>query len=260
VVFGGLSHNDIGFLQRYHAEARRLFPDAPAHRYFFDVLSVHPYTDGRSPDDSSPDTVIQGTFGPVDKSFSGLRLMKAVLDRNHSGGADKPVLVGEYGFTTTGGNGMPPVPDRRRAYFLKCAVAAAEGMPFVSGLSWYGFVADSATEPGWAIASSDGVTSWTYQALVDLARGGGPRVGLPDPSTLRPGPAVIRPVLDGIGAGDVLHSELYLDGELQAEADGPELHWTTAAGRPSGGRVQLVVYTRDRHVWASAVATLTDDD
>jgi hypothetical protein len=66
--------------------ARRLFPDAPSDHYFFDVLSVHPYTDGRSPDETSPDetspdTVVQGTYGPIDKSFGGLALMKAVLDR-----------------------------------------------------------------------------------------------------------------------------------------------------------------------------------
>jgi hypothetical protein len=71
IVFGGLSHNDVGFLQKYYAEARQLFPDAAAQRYFFDVLNVHPYTDGRSPDQTSPDASIDGAFGAVDKNFSG---------------------------------------------------------------------------------------------------------------------------------------------------------------------------------------------
>jgi hypothetical protein len=95
--------------------ARRLFPDAPSDHYFFDVLSVHPYTDGRSPDETSPDTVVQGTYGPIDKGFGGLRLMKAVLDRNETGSEDKPVLIGEYGFSVTGMSGVAAVPDRQRA-------------------------------------------------------------------------------------------------------------------------------------------------
>jgi len=260
VVFAGLSHNDVGYLQRYYSEARRLVPDAASHRYFFDALSVHPYTDGRSPDDASPDTVVQGAFGLVDKSFSGLRLMKAVLDRSEGAGDGKPILVGEYGFTTTGRNGTPPVPDSRRAYFLKRAVALAEDMPFVSSLSWYGFLPDAATEPGWAIAPDERGTGWTYQALVDLATGGGPTIRLPEPSTLRPGPAAIRPVLVGLDAGEVVHTELWVEGELQAEADGPQVQWTATGKGSRAGRVQLVVYTRGQHAWASDVVTLTGDE
>jgi len=257
VIFGGLSHNDVGYLQRYHAEARRLFPDAPSHRYFFDVLSVHPYTDGRSPDETSPDTVVQGAYGPIDKSFGGLRLMKAVLDRNQIGGEEKSVLIGEYGFSVTGRSGVAAVPDRRRAYFLKRAVAAAQTMPFVSGLCWYGFLPDSSTENAWAIASPSGGTSWTYQALVDLAGGHELAVGLPDASHLQPGRGAIKPRFGGVNPADVEHSELYVDGVLQAEADGPEVRWTSAVHRPAAGHAQLVVYTRGWHTWTSDVVTLT---
>jgi hypothetical protein len=57
------------------------------------------------------------------------------------------VLIGEYGFSVTGMTGVAAVPDRKRAYFLERAVAAAEAMPFVSGLCWYGFLPDSANVP-----------------------------------------------------------------------------------------------------------------
>jgi hypothetical protein len=257
IVFGGLSENDAGFLERYYAEARRLFPDAAAQRYFFDVLNVHPYTDGRSPDQTSPDAVIDGAFGLVDKNFSGLARMKATMDRNEAGAAagGKPIMLGEYGFSTTGDPSAPAVPDRRRAYFLKRAVALASEMPFVYGLSWYGFLPDSATPPQWAITTADGRGGWTYQALVDLAHGGGPTVRLPEQSQLRPGDAPIRPVLDGLDADDIEHTELYVDGVLHAEAAGPQLRWRPShpGHAAAAGKAQLVVYTHDRHAWPSNI-------
>ena len=258
VVFGGLSHNDFGYLQRYYAEARRLFPDAATHGIFFDLLDVHPYTDGRSPDDTSPDTVVQGLFGAVDKSFPGLRLMKAVMDRNEGGrgSGGKAVVVGEYGFRGAPAGLPAVVPDRRRAYFLKRAVASAGGMPFVSSLSWYGFLPDSGTPANWAIVTEQGEVSWTYQALADLAARREPVVRLPDPAGLRPGPAVIRPVLDGVGTSAVIHTELYVDGVLEAEADGPAVRWTGPRRSTGQGEAQLVVYTRDRHAWPSNIVTM----
>jgi polysaccharide biosynthesis protein PslG len=263
VVFGGLSHNDVGFLQRYYSEARRIHPDAAAHEYFFDLLSVHPYTDGRSPDETSPDTVVQGVFGPVDKSFEGLRVMKAVLDRNEGerSAAGKSVVVGEFGFTT-GSRSTPAVPDRRRAYYLKRALALAEQMPFVSELSWYGYLPDSGTPPGWAIAGPDQYTGWTYRALLDLAAprsASRPAITLPDPSVLRPGPAEIRPVLHGLAPSDVVHTELYADGALVGQSDGLSVHWTSREPFVAG-RVQVVVYTRDRHAWPSELVTVTGTD
>jgi len=255
IVFGGLSQNDVGFLQHYYSEARRLFPDAAAQRYFFDVLNVHPYTDGRSPDETSPDAVIDGLFGKVDKNFAGLALMKAAMDQNEGGGGSgrKPIVLGEYGFTTTAIHGVSHVPDSRRAYFLKRAVAVAGGMPFVSGLSWYGFLPDSATPPHWAITTADGRVGWTYQALVDLAAGGGPTVRLPERSTLHPGDTPIRPVIEGLDASDIAYTELYVDGVLQAEAAGPEVLWSPDHDSLVAGRMQMVVYTRDRHVWPSDI-------
>ena len=253
VVFGGLSHNDLGYLQRYYTEARKAAPDAATSRYFFDVLDVHPYTDGRSPDDTSADTVVLGKYGPVDKSFAGLRKMKALLDREEAA-AGKSVVIGEFGFTTEGTDFAAPVDDRRRAYFLKRAFALADRFSFVRGLSWYGYLPDSSNDAGWAIAAPGQYGSWTYRALLDLSAAGSraPTVTVAGAS-LRPGTEV-RPALAGIAAAEVEHTELWLNGTLLAEADGPAVTWPARAG--GGGRAQAVVYTRDRHAWPSAVVTV----
>lgn len=254
VVFGGLSHNDLGYLQRYYAEVRKAAPDAKANRYFFDVLDVHPYTDGRSPDDTSADTVVLGKYGPVDKSFAGLRRMKALLDREEGGGAGKPVVIGEYGFTTAGTDFAPAVPDRRRAYFLKRAFAIAERLSFVRGLSWYGYLPDSSNDAGWAIAAPGRYDSWTYQALVDVSTGRARAPTVTLAASTRPGTEV-RPALAGVAAADIEHTELWVDGTLRAESDGPSVSWAADADF-AGGRVQVVVYTTDRHAWPSAVLTV----
>jgi hypothetical protein len=72
-------------------------------------------------------------------------------------------------------------------------------------------------------------------------------VRLPDAAKLQPGPAPISPRFDGLDPADIGHSELYLDGVLQVEADGPDVRWTSATHRPAAGHAQMVVYTRDQH-------------
>lgn len=244
VVFGGLSHNDIGYLQAYYKAAG---PDAAQHSWWFDTLDVHPYTDGRSPDDTSPDTTKLGRYGLIDNSFAGLRMMKAAMDRQE-GDTGKTIVIGEYGFTTTGTDTAAPVDDRRRAYFLKRAFAIAGRLAFVDGITWYGFYPDSSNDPGWAIATPGSYDSWTLQALRDVGAGKTATVTLPaDP---RPG-TEIRPAV----AGTVAHLELWVDGRLTAQADGPAVTWP--AGDFDGGRVQVVVYTADRHAWPSPVLKVT---
>jgi polysaccharide biosynthesis protein PslG len=247
VVFGGLSHNDVGYLQAYYRAAG---PDAARHSWWFDTLDVHPYTDGRSPDDTSPGTGTLGRYGLIDTSFAGLRLMKAAMDRQE-GDTGKTIVVGEYGFTTTGTETAAPVDDRRRAYFLKRAFAIAGTLSFVDGISWYGFYPDSSNDPGWAIASPGSYDSWTLQALRDVGAGAkAPTVTLP--ANPRPG-TEIRPVVTGAAA--VEHTELWVDGNLAASGDGAAVGWP--AQDFAGGRVQVVVYTSDHHAWPSAVVTVT---
>jgi hypothetical protein len=74
----------------------------------------------------------------------------------------------------------------------------------------------------------------------------------------RPGPELTRPVLDRLDASEVVRSELYVNGVLHAEASGPAVRWSPG-GAGTGGRVQLVAYTRDRHVWPSNIVTLRPD-
>jgi hypothetical protein len=241
VVFGGISRNDVGYLQAYYRAAG---PDAAAHNWWFDLLDVHPYTDGRSPDDTAPDATTSGRYGLVDQSYAGLRLMKAAMDRQE-GDSGKEVLVGEFGYSTTGVDFATAVDDRTRAYFLTRAVAIADRLSWVAGLSWYGYLADSSNDPGWAIAAPGAYDTWTFQALRDL--GSAP---LALPATLAAGTEVRA------GAAGVTRVELWVDGRLRASADGPVLTW------PDGvtGRVQLAAYTTDRHVLTSAVRMVTAGD
>jgi hypothetical protein len=256
VVFAGLARNDAGYLQHFYDEMRRLFPDAGRNRYFFDLLNVHPYSDGRSPDETGPDMVWPGEFGDIDHSFGGLRSMKTVVDDNEGipGAAGKQILIGEYGFTTDPTRHQI-VPDRRRAYYLKRAVADARQLPFVADLVWYAFLPDSTTLPGWNIATLHGPPSWTYLALQDVSTGHAPAVRFADPRSVRPG-GLVRPALAGLPAADVTHTELYLDGVLTAEADGTAVRCPGSCAAKAVGQAQLVVYTRNRHAWPSNIITV----
>jgi hypothetical protein len=147
------------------------------------------------------------------------------------------------------------VDDRRRAYFLKRAFAIADRFSFVAGIAWYGFLPDSSNDPGWAIAGPGSYDSWTLQALRDVGAGR-PPPAVEVPPDPRPG-AEIRPVVRG-GTGPVEHTELWVDGRVAAEADGPAVTWPEQ--RFAGGRVQVVVYTADRHAWPSSVATVGTGD
>jgi hypothetical protein len=243
VVFGGLSHNDVGYLQAYYKAAG---PDADQHSWYFDMLDVHPYTDGRSPDDTSADTARLGRYGLIDSSFAGLRMMKAAMDRQE-GDTGKRIVIGEYGFTTTGTDTAAAVDDRTRAYFLKRAFAIADRLSFVDAISWYGFYPDSSNDPGWAIAAPGSYGSWTLGALRDVGTGAAaPAVTVP--AGARPG-AELRVAVPG-----VRRTELWVDGTVAAAADGPAVTWP--AGPFEGGRVQLVAYTADRHAWPSPVVAI----
>jgi hypothetical protein len=60
------------------------------------------------------------------------------------------------------------------------------------------------------------------------------------------------------GAAAVVHTELWVDGRLKAETDGPAVTWPPE--QFAGGRVQVVVYTADHHAWPSPVAKITTGD
>lgn len=166
VVFGGLSHNDVGYLQEFYRQVREAYPGAADHHYFFDTLGVHPYTNGRSPTVTTDEAVRDGPFGKIDTNFSGLREMKAVMDANSDPG--KGIYLGEYGFTTASGQYARPVSDRQRADYLKQAFATAGRLPYVKGMTWYAFLPTSSTAPGWAIMRRDWTPTATFQALWEI--------------------------------------------------------------------------------------------
>jgi aryl-phospho-beta-D-glucosidase BglC (GH1 family) len=165
IVFGGLDRNDFGYLRSYYDSVKRQWPgEASSRRYFFDVLGVHPYSDERSPRVNDPAYV----YGNSDRNFIGFRRLKRVMD-NREGG-NKQVYIGEYGFSTTN-TWMRAVPDSTRAQHLRDAYALAAAEGYVSGLSWYYFVPDSANGPEWSIVDGGLRPSQTFSALRGAASG-----------------------------------------------------------------------------------------
>ena len=249
VQFGGLSMNDAGYLTEYHEAARR-YPDAEAHNLFFDVLGVHPYTRGGSPDRSPPDAVRSGPFGPVYETFGGISAMKSVMERQ--GDAHKEVFIGEFGYSTTE-TWMPAVPDGRRALYLKRAYDRARGLPYVVGMSWYAFVPGDTVGEEWTILDADLEPSLTYRALRQATGVAGPgaEVDLPVPRAPVSGEYLLRPDLTGAEEPGVVRWEVYVDGRLVAEEDRVP-HPLDTRKLENGTHVLVVAaYTRDGSVWPS---------
>lgn len=165
VVFGGISLNDEVYLDRFY-EAAGEYPEAEEERFFFDELSVHPYTYGQSPDDAAeglPAGASAAAEGdPRDTGPGGLSAMKAVMDSR--GDKGKTIFVGEFGYSTEE-TFMPAVADETRAAHLLRALEITRSLPYVSGLSWYGFVPGSATGPEWTLLDENLSPTETYRAL-----------------------------------------------------------------------------------------------
>jgi hypothetical protein len=166
IVSGGLSRNDLGYLQRYYAAADKL-PGARRERFFFDVLGLHPYSDDRAPSVNSPAFQFNGLYGTVDTNFSGMGRMHTATAKAE--GRAKRIWIGEYGFSTTRSS-LGRVHDAVRARYLKEAVSIARSAPGVDGLSWYAFLPGTADPHGWAIVSRRFRPSLTYKALEQATR------------------------------------------------------------------------------------------
>ena len=144
VTFGGLSSNDIGFLNATYNEIAK-YPDSAANNNFFDELGVHPYSfvgsTQLSPDNTvNPNIHYTSTFGPQNLSFLGIEKMKTAMDAH--GDFAKKLWLGEYGFSTVD-TWTTAISDQHRALYLKRAYALASGLPYVSGLNWYAYYDDS---------------------------------------------------------------------------------------------------------------------
>jgi hypothetical protein len=162
---GGLSRNDVGYLETLYETMRETYPDAQENGHFFDILGVHPYSQDRPPSAVSEEQVRESTFGIVDENFSGFTRMHEVLERYGEGA--KPIYLGEYGFSTTE-TWMNAVDDETRAQYLREAFAIAADEPYVIGLAWYDFLTYNDNAP-WAIIDQDGQPTATFQALRDVA-------------------------------------------------------------------------------------------
>ena len=171
VAFGGLSRNDVGYVNAYYSATKK-YRGATRAGYFFDVMNVHPYSSIRSNSDGpeeplSPDTntssaVFEGTYGTLDQNFLGIKKIKSTMDDRRDFG--KPIFLGEYGFSTTD-TWMKGVPDQTRASYLKSAYARARKLPYIEGLSWYNYRSNSADAPEWSLVDTDLNETMTFQAL-----------------------------------------------------------------------------------------------
>ncbi len=161
IASGGLSRNDIGYLETLYDVMRAMYPDAADNGHFFDIFGVHPYSQDNPPWSVSEDRVRDTTFGLVDENFLGFTRMHEVLEREGEGG--KPVYLGEYGFSTTE-TWMDPVDDQTRAAHLQEAYAIASDYPYIIGLAWYDFLTYNGNAP-WAIVDAEGGRSATFEAL-----------------------------------------------------------------------------------------------
>ena len=165
IANGGLSRNDIGYLETLYEELRNTYPDAEANGHFFDILGVHPYSRDVAPSTVTDELVSSGEYGLIDENFIAFTRMHDVLVEHGEG--DKLLYLGEYGFSTTE-TWMDPVPDERRARYLVEAFTIAERYPYVLGLNWYDFLPYDDAQAAWAIMEQDGRPTATFEALREL--------------------------------------------------------------------------------------------
>jgi hypothetical protein len=138
VMFGGLSRNDVGFLQATYDAIDKRFPaTAVADHHFFDILGVHPYAGSDSPAAENPHWVYRDRFGEMDGNFLGFKKLHALMVQEGEG--YKHIYIGEYGLSTTGWNDFPPVSAATQAGDLTLAYRLAAQTGYVDGFSWYDF-------------------------------------------------------------------------------------------------------------------------
>jgi hypothetical protein len=154
VIFAGMSGNDVGFLGRvYDALDTQFGSLAKKDHHFFDILGVHPYAGSRPPTLVSKAEVFPDDFGTMDENFLGFERLHALMASHGEG--YKSVYITEYGFTTEGFYGFPPIADSTRAAYLKQAFSLVLKIPYVIGFSWFCLYANPdngpASGPGWAM-------------------------------------------------------------------------------------------------------------
>jgi hypothetical protein len=150
VMFGGVSRNDVGFVQQTYGAIDRLFPKtASRDNHFFDILGVHPYTGSRSPAALASNGVYKDQWGTMDENFLGIELLHNLLAKEGEGW--KHLYIGEYGFTTAQDEAFGPVPDATRAKYLTEAFSLAAKTGYVDGLCWYYSYVTPWNQASWAL-------------------------------------------------------------------------------------------------------------
>ncbi len=258
IVFGGLSTNDLGYLNEYYEIARASYSDAASSGYFFDVLGVHPYSADRSPDRYTKSAISQGNFGEVDRNFLGFRRMKELMDNQE--GSDKSLFISEYGFSTTD-TWMKAVPDYRRALYLKRAYDLARGAPYVKGLSWYAYHPNNNDTPAWAMLDENLEPGLTYKAYRQTtgAEASGVEITINRRDTVS-GTYTIEPQLANLSGSDVRRWELFADGSWHVIQSSTPIEWDTSRTWDGRHGVMLAAYTEDGSVWPSNIATIKTDN
>ncbi|MBD8869386.1 acyltransferase family protein [Nocardioides donggukensis] len=161
VVTGGLSNNDIGFLENLYADISvELGPDARP----FDMVGVHPFAGDRAPDVRLAEwSYTREPFGEFDQNFLGYIRLHEVMAEN--GDADVPLYIGEFGYNTEPWREFGPVPDRTRADYLTRALEAMTCHRYVGVVSWYYFHPTPWNEDSWTLVDEDAVPNLTFDAL-----------------------------------------------------------------------------------------------
>lgn len=249
IVFGGLSMNDLGYLNEYYRIVKASYHDASLHDYFFDVLGVHPYSAEHSPDRYTQDAILQGKYGEVDANFLGFVRMKELMENQDDQG--KSLFLSEYGFSTTH-TWMNAVPDRRRALYLKRAYELARDVPHVEGLSWFAYH----HKPAWAIVDESLDPSLTFRAYrqVTGAEPSTEKVTINLPESVSSTTYSIKPQLTGLQSFDVSRWELYVDGKLVKEQGTTPIDWNTRGTEAGLHEVMIAAYTTEGNVWHSNIA------
>jgi hypothetical protein len=166
ILFGGLSRNDLGYLTAVYRSLDVSYPNAARDGHFFDILSIHPYSDNRSPRVSDAKHAVQERFGIVSRNFTGYSVLKRFLEARREPG--KKLYIGEYGFSTTGAWGYPGVPDTQRAQYLAEAYGVARDAGYIEAFGWYCFITTNVDGADWAMLDSAFQPNATYRALQNV--------------------------------------------------------------------------------------------
>lgn len=160
VVTGGVSGNDIGFIEAMYDE----LPGGGSGRQPFDAVGVHPFTGDLTPEQVAPGRRYEREpFGLYDENFVGFRAIHTLMTERGDG--DLPIYISEFGYSTTEDRGSEAVPDGLRATYLTEAFEAATCSPYVSVFSWYYLHPTPFDPASWTLLDRQLRPNKTYAAL-----------------------------------------------------------------------------------------------